>query len=236
MTMSATAAPTDSEEATLLTQIANQTDVDESDINNFDITYSPSTRRRTRQLLSGTWDVSFDITISLASTSESTASAFETSVVSALSDTGFQSSVASVITSITSFDSISSTIVTRTPTPAPTLPTLDKSNGGSGSTSNASLTYIIIAVVAIVLFGVGGVLFYLKSHSDSFEDILDPRVEKQPEVVHYENFNSSKSLIQKRKEEELNKKSLNNNRNISKITPSSFSSSTKPIGIRIEMM
>ena len=72
LTMTASAEPTASDEATMKTTIASEIDVDELNIRNFKITYSEvgsSTtrkRQRGRRLTSYTWDVTFDVEVSKA--------------------------------------------------------------------------------------------------------------------------------------------------------------------------
>jgi hypothetical protein len=116
LTLSATSAPTTGDKSSLLTSIATQLSVSESSITNFDVTYTAARRL----LLSGTWSVSFNVAVSLASTSSTSATDFESFVQSSLSDSSFQTSVMTSIASITSFDSISTLTYTRTPSMQPT--------------------------------------------------------------------------------------------------------------------
>jgi FtsP/CotA-like multicopper oxidase with cupredoxin domain len=157
LSLSASLSPTNNDENKLLSLIVNQTDVDESDIYNYNITYSPSNRRRTRHLLSGTWDVSFDITVSLASTGESTQSAYESSINTALTDSTFQTNLVSAISSVTSFDTVTTTLTTRNPSTAPTM--VPTSIDDDDSDDKPNPLFLIIGVVAALVLG--GIIAFL---------------------------------------------------------------------------
>jgi hypothetical protein len=168
MIMSADDDPTDENEATLITLIANQTDVDESNINNFDMTYSGSNRRRTRHLLSETWDVSFDITVSLTSTGESTELGFQTFVESALSESSFQNKVTSEIPSVLSIYTVLSTIETRHPSPVPT--SKKKNSNDDDDIVAANFTFLLAGVGIVLLICCGCCVFcYRYLHNNPYE-------------------------------------------------------------------
>mmetsp|Transcript_31324 Transcript_31324/g.40289 ORF Transcript_31324/g.40289 Transcript_31324/m.40289 type:complete len:596 (+) Transcript_31324:55-1842(+) len=119
--LSATAEPTNNDKTNLKSDVVSSTGLSESNIKNFDVVY---TARRRRQILTGTWDVSFDVVASLAEVGETDATSFQTNVESDLSSTSFSTAVQDSISSVSSVDSVTSVIQTRNPSsvpvPAPT--------------------------------------------------------------------------------------------------------------------
>lgn len=112
--LSASSAPDQSDKDSLKSSISSQLGVSTSDIRDFSVAY---TSRRMRHLLSGTWDVTFEIVVSLSSVAQSSGADFTAQVNQELADTSFQSAVVASITSVDSFDSVASSLVTRSPTP-----------------------------------------------------------------------------------------------------------------------
>jgi len=116
----ASAPPTDDDKSTLKGDIVTQIGLAESDIRNFEVTYVA----RRRQLLTGTWDVTFDVVASLSEVGEADAASFQADIESELTDSTFQASVVSSIAAVDSFESVTSVVQTRNPSsvpvPAPT--------------------------------------------------------------------------------------------------------------------
>jgi hypothetical protein len=117
MTMTATAAPTTDDKSTLINDIATQLSVEIFNIHEFEVVYTSSRRRA---LLVGTWDVTFKVVVSLASSGAATASVLTSSITTSLQDSTFQLTLMSDVTSITDIPSVTSSVTTYVPTSAPT--------------------------------------------------------------------------------------------------------------------
>ena len=114
LSLTADAAPTASDTAAMKTFIASETGVDEANLNGFAITHTVSSRRRTRRirrslLATYTWTVSFTVTVSLASTTTSSASEFTSFMADVLESDSFASGITSAVPSVSSVDSVSAT-------------------------------------------------------------------------------------------------------------------------------
>jgi len=139
-------------------------------------------------LLSGTWDVSFDVVASLAEVGETDAASFQADIESELSDTSFQATVVASIASVETFESVTSVVQTRNPSsvpvpaptavpvpapiPAPTpLATKKAKKNKSNGANAASLAVILIAVGAGVFVIVAGTIAYFQYKRTQEKDV-----------------------------------------------------------------
>ena len=144
MIITASAAPTSADKATLKSTIATELSVDASTIRDFVVTWTEARRLRRRRLLSSyTWSVSFSIVVSLSALTDDSigsASEFESVVKSALSS-DLESALAAAGLDVT-VESV--TTVSRSDD--------DGNDNGGGSSSGASVGVIVGSSVGALFF------------------------------------------------------------------------------------
>ena len=193
LSMTASAAPTSSDEATLKTTIATELSVDSSTIRDFVVTSTETARRLRRFLLlsvvgerrlasSYTWIVSFSIVVSLSALTDdsiTSASAFESTVQKslssgledALSAAGVEVSVESVETSIAESDGNDDD---------------DDDDGGASSAGAIMITGIAVGAALLLGLIAGFIAWQLKKRqvlaSDSVKASASVEAEAPPEA------------------------------------------------------
>ena len=120
LTITASAAPSESDKASLKETIASSAGVAEQDIKNFAVTYSSARRYHLRRLLATvTWTISFDVVVSLASTTSTNSADFAASVGASLADPSFAAALGSALSTPVTVDTVLSSVRTREPTMEP---------------------------------------------------------------------------------------------------------------------
>jgi len=177
--LAATDEPTSAEENKLRKLIKTQTGItDDYDFRDFNVEYTANRRIRRSLLSAGIWEVSLQITNSLADMSFSSADEFATTIQSDLSSTSFSASLMSNITKVTEVNTVTTTIIYRheptfeptfaptsqptfTPTSEPTSrPSLKPTTkeGSSSSDGPFGLDPSSASATTLILGG-GGILF-----------------------------------------------------------------------------
>jgi hypothetical protein len=181
-TLTSTAAPTNTDKTNLKQAVADALSVTTTEVKNFVVT-STSSRRR-KLLTTYTWTTSFDVTVSLSSTSSSTSAAFSTFVATTLGSTSFSTDVTTATGGTLDTGSVTTSVATRAPTAAPTITADDDDKSDKKSTimgfDQATLGIAVIAFLVLVLGGVGAYCFLKNNNKVD----LDAK-EKEAEMSQY---------------------------------------------------
>jgi hypothetical protein len=173
LTLTASGIPTDTDIANLKYSVESATDITDSVVKNFAVTYTSSrrlseqTKEVLRKLTTYTWTVTCDIQADLTVVGETSPSSFASTVTTNLnSGTTLSDLITTLVTTVSSVDSVGAALTTREPTFSPTLrPNVDTpspvvTTKSSNSSNKGSANIIIIALIcggAVLL----GVLVYL---------------------------------------------------------------------------
>jgi len=176
ISISATAAPTDSDEAALKAMILNQTRLDEVAVTAFTVEYALATRLR-RLLSTYSWEVTFEVQVSLMEMGTADADALKTELKDRLLDASFVSNVISAISAVVSLDEVYFILATRSPTNGPTLASVSSPSNSSAASAASAGVLVAVVVVLLVLCCAGAVCFVKRRAIDSKDDSLDAPID-----------------------------------------------------------